>query len=300
MAVPSELSRSRDKLDLYAADTFFVESWEDLVEVAGGEAVGIAGMTAGLVLKPDAIVARVGRRTLRWLESEGFSAIAAQRVVFDRLMTREIWRYAWNVATRDRKDLMDFLMCSTPSLFIVLRGSAPAASRLSQRKGTADPDGRPADALREVLGARVPLINFVHTADEAADVIREIGVCFAAEDRRAIYRAALARPIGVRQVEALLAELEDSVPARNLTLEPVIREVLHRLKDIGGRDLKSRRDLREHLVRALRGGQVDWRALDRLLDELQLPCSRWERIVIAAHMVRLETGIAERLLPGVP
>ena len=298
--LPRELSRSSDKLDLYAADTFFIESWEDLVEVAGDQAASVAGVMAGLTLKPDAIVARVGSRALRWLEAEGFSLIAAERVVFDRRMIRDIWRYAWNVATRDRKDVMDLLMCSTPSLFIALRGSEPAALRLSERKGAADPSGRSPGDLREVLGARVPLINFVHTTDEAADVIREIGVYFTAEARRAIYRAALAPPMDLSEVVALLADIEESVSYQDLALEPAVRRVLRQLDHIGTSDVDRRRELHEYLARALDGVPVDWRTLARLLDELGLPCSHWDRIVIASHLVALETGAAERLLPGVP
>jgi hypothetical protein len=191
-------------------------------------------------------------------------------------------------------------MCSTPSLFIGLRGSAPAALRLSERKGAADRSSRSSGDLREVLGARVPLINFVHTTDEAADVIREIGVYFSAEARRAIYRAALAPPMDLSQVEALLAKLEESVPHHNLALEPAVRRVLHQLGHIGAHDVDRSSELHEHLAGALDGVPADWRTIARLLDELRLPCSRWDRIVIATHVVRLDTGVAERLLPGVP
>lgn len=298
--LPPQLSRSRDKLDLYAADTFFIESWEDLVEVTGDRAAGVAGEMAVLMLKPDAIVSRVGRSALRWLEAAGFSVIVAERVVFDRRMIRDIWKYAWNVATRDRKDVMDLLMCSTPSLFIGMRGPAPAALRLSERKGAADPSYRSPGDLREVLRACVPLINFVHTADEAADVIREIGVYFGAEERRTIYRAALATTADLGQVEALLAELEDSAPPQELALEPAVRRVLDQLDQTGARDGSASAELQEHLVRAVDGAPADWRTIDRLLNQLRLRCSHWDRIVIAAHVVRLETGVAERLLPGVP
>jgi nucleoside diphosphate kinase len=297
--LPPELSGSSDKLDLYAADTFFIESWEDLVEVTGDEAARVAGVMAGLTLKPDAIVGRVGHPALLWLEAEGFSVIAAERVAFDRRMTREVWRYAWNVATRDRKDVMDLLMCSAPSLFIALRGSAPAALRLSRRKGAADPATRSPGDLREVLGAPAPLINFVHTTDEAADVIREIGVYFTARTRRAIYRAALASPVDLNQVEALIAELEDAVPHDDLTLEPAVKRLLDQLDHLRAHDVDRSSELREQLDRALDGTPVDWRTIARLLDELRVPSSRWDRIVIAAHVVRLETRVAERLLPGI-
>jgi nucleoside diphosphate kinase len=298
--LPPQLSCSTDKLDLYAADTFFIESWEDLVEVAGEEATQVAGVMAGLTLKPDAFVGRVGSRTLHWLAAEGFSVIAAERVAFDRRMVREVWRYAWNVATRDRKDVMDLLMCSTPSLFIALRGSAPAALRLSRRKGAADPSIRAPRDLREVLGAPTPLINFVHTTDEAADVIREIGVYFTANVRHAIYRSALAPPIDPGEVHALIAELENATPHHDLTLEPAVQRVLDQLDRAGAHGVDRSSDLREQLARALTGTPADWRTIARLFDEVGLPISRWDRIVIAAHVVRLETRVAERLLPGVP
>jgi nucleoside diphosphate kinase len=299
-ALPSELSRSSDKLDLYAADAFFVESWEDLLEVAGGQALSVAGTIAGLTLKPDAIVARVGRRVLRWLDAEGFSVIAAERVVFDRRMLRDVWRYAWNAATRERKETMDLLMCSTPSLFIGLRGRAPAASRLSERKGAADPSQRSPGELREVLGALVPLINFVHTTDEAADAIREIGVSFDADKRRAIYQAALAPPLALGQVEALLDEIEAAAPSHDLQLEPAVRRILRQLEGIGVRDVEQVSELRRELLRASTGDPVEWCSIARLLDELGVLCSQWDRIVLASNVVRLDASDYERLLPGMP
>lgn len=298
-SLPRDLSVSNDKLELYAADTFFVESWEDLIEVAGDDAMNVAAVMAGLTLKPDAVVARVGKRALRWLWAEGFSVIAAERVLFDRRMIREIWRYAWNAATRDRKDVMDLLMSATPSLFIALRGPSPAAWRLSARKGAADRSNRATDDLREVLGAKTPLINFVHTTDEAADVIRELGVYFGAEARRRLYRAALAPPLDPAQVADVLAQIEESVPHHDLAVEGAVARVLRELS-AHPRDQDGSRALDECLARVLDGEPVEWRTLDRLLHELRLPCSDWDRIVIACHAVQLDTPGAERLLPGVP
>ncbi len=297
-SLPRQLSRSSDKLDLYAADTFFVESWEDLVGIVGDGATNVASSMACLILKPDAIVARVGRDALRWLESEGFAVIAAERVVFDRCTIREVWRYAWNAATRDRKAVMDLLMSSTPSLFVALVSSAPAALRLSERKGASDPSKRSSDELREILGAPVPLLNFVHTADEAADVIREIGVLFGPETRRSLYRTALSAPMDLSEVEMLLATIETATPRHDLLLEPAIRRVLGLLDDIDTCDADGCQ-LRESLARMLDGGQTDSCDVIRSLNGPLLPHYEWDRIVIATHAVSLESESTERLLRGV-
>jgi nucleoside diphosphate kinase len=297
--VPLDLSSCSDKRDLYAADTYFRESWEDLVEIAADDAVRVAGVMASLTLKPDAIAARVGRRALEWLVANGFSIIAAERISFDRRMVRDTWRYAWNTATRDRREVVDLLMCSHPSLYLALKGSAPAALRLGASKGHADPSRRAAGDLREVLGATVPLLNLVHTADEPADVVRELGVYFDADVRERIYRGVALPPVDIAHVEVLLGAVEAESPAHDLALEPAVGRLLAELghtcyeAELAG-------DLRSHLTGALEGEPPEWRSIARLLDALRMPCSQWDRIVIATHTVELDTSQWTRLLPSIP
>ncbi len=213
--MPDELSRFPDKLDLYARDTYFLESWEDLVAVEGDQALDRSRFAA-LTLKPDAVVGRTLKPTLEWLDEYGFSVVAAELVEFERHTIRGIWLYSWNVASRDRKDLVDILLTATPSLFLALRGPKDASLWLSQNKGPANPEYRQPGQLRSRLGYFSTLLNFVHTSDEPADFIRELAVYFPAPTRQRIYRAMGSSGDSRQRANCLASELEDRFPAHDL------------------------------------------------------------------------------------
>jgi nucleoside diphosphate kinase len=296
--LPDGLSRSEDKLALYAADTYFRESWEDLSEVAGAAAADVAAELATITLKPDALAGRVLRPTFRWLASEGFSLVTAEMLVFDRHTIRATWVYTWNVATRDRKDVVDILLGMSPSLVLVLRGPAghiPPSTRLSERKGPAVPERRVPGQLRHGLGNYSTLLNFVHTADEPADLIRELGVYFPAEVRRRIYSKALGAASTFEEAHRLASELEAAYPAHDLSLNGAVAELVKQLGELGA----PGNGLRSQLSEAAAGRSRDWRALLHEVDNLGLTCSPWARLVIMTHMVHMDTPAGEVLLQGV-
>jgi len=135
--LPSALSVMPEKLALYAADTYFLESWEDLVAV-DPSAEDLLQDIATITFKPDAFAARAVRPALAWLSRAGFQVVGAEPVFFDRATIRGIWLYQWNVASRDRKDVVDDLLgrslaCGLP---------APAERASTSRNGKQSPQHR--------------------------------------------------------------------------------------------------------------------------------------------------------------
>lgn len=299
--LPASLSASQDKLDLYATDTYFRESWEDLIEVAGSDEQAEAALDpiAAITFKPDAVAGRAIRPSLEWLDERGYIPVAAELFVFDRHTIRTMWLYTLNVATRDRKDVIDELLRLSPSLLVLLRGPAdasiPAARLLSKTKGPACPLHRRPGQLRYGLGRYSTLLNFVHTADEPADVVRELGVVFPAVKRRDLYARALrAQPFA--ELGAMVDDLEAHYPAYDLSLARTTAALRRRLEALEPDRVEPLALLLDEVDS---GVTRDWRRVLGEIERSGIPCSDWERIVIATHLLQMEVPGGEVLVRGV-
>jgi hypothetical protein len=294
------LSVIPDKKALFAVDTYFRDSWEDLGELPADRVEVILRQHALLLLKPDAVVGRRLHAALHWATEQG-TVVAAERVRVDRHGIRAMWRYQWNVASRDRRDLSDLLGADGgDALLLILRLPAdtrPATVRISEAKGSADPAKRQPWQLRHRLGNENFLLNFVHAADEPADLVREIGVLFDAPQRRALYRkvaaGADARSTALAEIEALYADH----PPRDLSLSGLVKRTYERLDE---RTDPAARDLAAALSGTEVGLNADWRGLCDLAERAGVPLDGWDRAVLGTHlMVASESGTVP-ILAGVP
>lgn len=132
-----------------------------------------------VVLRPDAIAARRCELILDLLRAEGWVPAAATTLRFGPLLTREVWRYQFNAASAQRIDVVDHLLKSGPSFLVLLQDTRRPAwllgsVRLTAAKGSADPQTARGTDLRTRMGRVNGLVNFVHCADDPADVIREM------------------------------------------------------------------------------------------------------------------------------
>ncbi|QLJ00545.1 hypothetical protein HZZ00_05785 [Streptomyces sp. NEAU-sy36] len=211
---------SERKADLYAVDQYFREAvWTfgDITERMLGIAL--------CMLKSEATAGRRLRPALRILREAGFRPVDAVRFRHDRMTIREVWRYQFNIASRERIEAMDVILPSTETVALVLRdehwrpGAVPAAVRLNALKGPADPAQREPEHLRHQLGVVSGLFNFTHISDEPADVLRELAV-ICDEPRRDLIRRRIlddhdARPDALD----IFQELEDRHPEHDFDLE---------------------------------------------------------------------------------
>jgi hypothetical protein len=221
--------------------------------------------TASLLLRPDAIAGGQAANILPVLRDLGFVPVALAAVRLSLAQTRELWRYQANVSTRERLQLLDLLMTSGHSLYILFhdvtrRVSAPATVHLTYLKGTAIVANRRKAHLRTLAGPKVAnILSYVHVADDPADLMREIALLF---PRRRWLKL-------LKEAEQALDRTED------------VRSLLRHLQ------VCSPRQLLEHsnAILLADASQPDACAWERILNTQGLPLSevevrwRWQHIV---------------------
>ncbi|MFI6011960.1 nucleoside-diphosphate kinase [Streptomyces sp. NPDC051243] len=192
-----------------------------------------------VVLKPDAVAGRRCELILDILRDEGWLPAAATTLRFDPLLTRELWRYQFNAASSQRIDVVDHLLGSGPSLLVLLYDTRrpawmPASVRLTAAKGSADPEAARHGDLRTRIGRVNGLFNFIHTADDPADVIRELqlfsyqtgwdwcraALCAVGPPTTADGRSRVSDP-----AHALLAAVHEAIPAHDLDVTAALRRL---------------------------------------------------------------------------
>ncbi|MFC6021047.1 nucleoside-diphosphate kinase [Plantactinospora solaniradicis] len=292
--IPAFLSKLPRKRSLYAADTYFRESFEDLAAIGGGRVEQFCHDHALLLLKPDAVVTRRLGAVLHWVLAYGFTIVWAATVAIDRHGIRALWQYGLNAASRDRRDAADLYVtaCECLLLLLALPGRPePASLVLSTAKGPADPVRCRPGQLRHDVGSFNYQLNLVHAADEPADLLRELAVLCNHETRAAIYRRSLdcgAGPSsdGRSEAFALVDRLEAVTPEVDLELDQTLRE-LAAAADARryGKSATAARELSSLIGRVRSRTSRDWRAVVRLAESTDVPVSRWQRIVLATHLL---------------
>jgi nucleoside diphosphate kinase len=278
---PALLTTSVAKATLYSVDTYFAEAWADL-SAATTDPVRFAWEHGLLVLKPDAFAGRRAHVILEWLDDAGFVIADARRLRFDRHSIRAEWRYQWNMATPDRKKLMDVLLNLSDCMLVIVRSrdpiDVPATVRLTDLKGPAEVAKRRPDHLRWKLGLSSAILSFLHTADEPADVVREFGIHAAAPERIALLERLACRPDATCGAWALCDELYAEVPFHDL--DPA--EIGRRLEQAADPDL---------------GGDLDQGELRRLAPQLREgECTQWSKIPGLARRCGAAFGVWDEVV----
>jgi nucleoside diphosphate kinase len=298
-SLPAGLTQMPQKAVLYAMETYFWEGWEDLVGLAGDSAAAMLAAHSLVLLKPDALCSRKIETILQWLGENGFSVVDCMSVEVSRHQTRALWRYQWNTARRERKEALDALLAAAPSILLIIRSRLDAhmtaAQRFAQLKGPADAElQRPGD-LRARLGTRTHLMNFVHSADEPADVARELAILLpTAERRRVVQRMLKGDDFPAHEAASLVARLYEKAPRHSLDL----KESLARVEDAVRRTHAVPQRVAE-LIDRIRGGETaNWRELFALLDDCGARYEPWDRITIAAYLANVAHEGVEFLIPS--
>lgn len=287
----ADLSASAEKLAVYEADSYFRETWEDLASILD-EPEAWAHRTALAVLKPDAVAGRRLRPTMQWLEQNGLTIVDARVVRFDRLLIRELWRYQFNLATRRRIDIVDILLPASGSLLLTMVDEDPSSDRstserLRALKGPADPRRRRPGELRTELRSPNTLLNFLHAADEPADVVRELGVFLDHEQRDEVITAAIGRR--PRSPEQGIIDLEAEVPEHDLEFASSIRRIRA--------EVRGRSDRAAALCEQMADGSSDdWPSLLREIELCDVPVATWDFLTVATHLTESNLAGVEPLL----
>jgi hypothetical protein len=293
----ARLSLLLEKRDAFEKDLYFRECWADVAASCGARAAWIVGALAVLTFKPDAIVGRRLRSTLGFVRERGFFPAAMARIRFSRHSIRELWRYNWHFATIDRMALSTMLYTACDTLLLVLwdtrfTGVVPATVRLSSLKGSAAPEKRNHGHLREALRTPNRLLNFVHVADEPADVVRELGILLDRPARRKLLLGLEPPSDRSASVESAMDRLAARVPAHDLDLAASLR----RLELSGAAGAPEIARVRKAVDEDRRLG---WDELCALIDPADAKLDRWDFIVVGSSILRDERDGYEDLLRSV-
>ena len=286
MPVPCWASTSASKRLAYSVDPYFIDGWSDVVDIIGPQAERLLRGSAMIVFKPEAVVGRRIRPALSFLRDHGFVAIGSHRFRYTKDTIRTAWQYQLNIATHQRLQLVDILEQAADSLCVLLRArevttEQSASELLAALKGPADPRQRVSGQLRYALGDNALLINFVHTADEVADLIRELAIYPDAAGRQ---RLLCAVRDGTSSEDVLADEvrrLEEAFPQHDLDFDRSLDRLRQACQDV---QAPHNEDLLLRLASLSdRPCPADWQGLKRAMDASQVRYCVWDLIVVGAH-----------------
>jgi nucleoside diphosphate kinase len=272
----------------FTADTYFQES-AGLLAACTDDPVGFSRQHALLLLKPDAVAARALLPAIDWLADNGFRIVADAPVRLTRHMARALWYFSWDVATPYRRWLADLMLPTTDSLMLLVRAdparhgaTGPASVLLTAAKGPTNPDARSPGQLRYLLGRYCYLLNLAHTADEPADVLRELGVCFDDATLAELYTTALRGHDRSAAARELAGALYRQTPVRDLSFAPAAARLgtaVDRL--LAGSELAG--PARAELAAARR--ETGYRQLLETLWRYRIVPHRWDVVVAGAYVL---------------
>ena len=293
-----ELTLLPTKADAYARETWAREAWAEVARAT--DPLALVHHHALLVIKPEAMAARVAPRILDALAAQKFTPVAVGTVDFDRHLMRALWAFRLNIATVERLRLQELLQTSCRNVVLVLRDMSPqltlpASVRLTAFKGPAKLESRRPEHLRTGLGVQNRLLSYVHTTDEPADLLRELGVFFAPFELRQVVREMLAASDKLEQAREVVRAIELEVSPHDLRLETALAGITARAAEAALEADNGERSAWHRLAQlcdsspAAEGDPTLWAQIESLMTAL----NRWDVVVTGAHLVQQD-------VPGVP
>ncbi len=293
--VPASLSRMEQKRALYAVDVYFREAWESLHRTPAAAPESFLHGIGAVIFKPDSVVSRSIIPAMEILSAHGFMPIAFSTVRLTRHLTRELWRYQMNSCTQMRRALIDSINEMTDSLLVVYGTNQSlleysAAEILSELKGASDPSERKEYQIRRQLDSRSALLNHIHTSDEAADVLREIGVCFPGHTQ---YDLLMQAQTGINLEHAVRAQVDElyhAKPFKDLGYQSCLERIL-----LGPAGELLRCDRLEKETSSVAIDEFLWEALTQHADRGDIDW--WDLISVAAESPTIRGLKVDRILP---
>lgn len=170
-----------------------------------------------LLLKPDFFVGADLSRLETILKALKIQVIGCFYYLFSRHSIRELWRYELNTSTIDRYPLIDKLLMSGKSVFLLLYQESACedfSQKITRLKKQNDNvsllEGK---TIRDYLNIYTGTLNFIHSPDEFIDFIREIGVLFNDGERSKICQL-IKKNIPIDYLK-ILKEVEKDYPKIN-------------------------------------------------------------------------------------
>lgn len=135
-----------------------------------------------LIIKPEAIMMNKVKDILNIVTKSGFEIVYHSHKKLTEVQVFEMWKFGWKDASIERILINQKLFSICNSIILVLRYKK--ASKLSaceiatDLKGPALPEKRKSYQIRSQIEPLNYILNYVHTSDETADYLRELGILF--------------------------------------------------------------------------------------------------------------------------
>lgn len=172
------------KATLFAYEPNFRDSLYSLASVrqASDSELGDEIRNVGLcVFRPDAIAHNKVKQTLDYFSVVGITPFQFAQIRITPALARELWRYVLNIASGERLQLIGLLFGACDSILVLFEmprklNDLPCSVVMTDLKGRSTKVERQGWELRSYLSSPHPVEQYVHTADEPADVVREGGI----------------------------------------------------------------------------------------------------------------------------
>jgi hypothetical protein len=170
-------------------------------------------------------------------------------------------------------------------------GAEPASVRLTRDKGPTDPARRHPGQLRHLLGGSSYLLNHVHTADDPADTVRELGVLLDDAGLTEAYQAAQEGHDATADAVRIGRGLYRQTRHRDLMLQPALARLPGRVRALAV-DPAASPLLRAALSEAVPpGGEQDPAPLLETLWRHRVVPDRWDVIVAGSHLLPMSRPV---------
>jgi nucleoside diphosphate kinase len=294
LSLPEWLSCFPEKLKYYKADNDFLEGWASLTNL---ERQGLFSLerlwTLGSVLfKADTMLRGNGLRGISFLEEHGFQIRAVRAVSFSGERVDHLWRYSLGRLSNERVELLKRLQAISPSLYLIVEAAGngsrlPCSLRVTELKGQVALDQRDERTIRYAMGEpQSAFFNFVHTADEPSDLVRELGLLFDRTERNRLIQEAVSgsKPDAEGVYKALMARCSHS----RLDFSGSIQKLRERVGSANVLSDGERADLSAAANRLRHTGYGSWLRLRHRLLTRGVRIDEIDEIIIAANLIPLK------------
>jgi len=178
----------------YSCESYFQESYTDF-KLENIDLNNTKKNISYIILKPDFFVSDKLALLEDVIEQLPCKVIGVFEIQFSRYSIRELWRYEYNNSKIDRYSLIDKLLTTGPSIFLLLKKEIKddindfSHQMTMLKKNNKDKNLLNGKSIREYLNTYTGTFNFIHSPDEFIDFIREIGVLFEKTQRIQICNA---------------------------------------------------------------------------------------------------------------
>lgn len=135
-----------------------------------------------LIIKPEAIMMNKVKDILNIVTKSDFEIIYYSHKKLTETQVFEMWKFGWKDASIERILINQKLFSICNSIILVLRyeksSEFSASEIITDLKGPSLPDRRKPYQIRSQIKPLNYILNYVHTSDETADYLRELGILF--------------------------------------------------------------------------------------------------------------------------